>query len=383
MAATIIPTASLPFNVILTEKKTDVDVRPQKLGEPEAIAPKGDSAEKAIVVVNSGSGITSPRSPRDVGSASSDTPPSRSNSKSSASVRKAAAALPPLSETLLPAEPPNDVDLEPIKLDDASSTSAALGSANVSQTVSSAPAVISQTLIEKPDALKLTPVEETVATKPLGYIQLLQTPELLWFLIGISLYAGCFFAILLHLVTFATEGPPGGPGLEPLAASSLVSYQGIANTIGRLIIGRFSDSIAPGKQRVVMQQALLLSAGIAAAGVAIAPSSAGYITAYSVIFGSCAGSITATSPAIVADLVPRSALALGIGLQSSFQAFPILLTAPVIGWMRQLTGSYQSGWATLAALMCLGALLMAPDTTSVRLPRLLRRVAARLSTFGN
>jgi MFS family permease len=206
---------------------------------------------------------------------------------------------------------------------------------------------------------------------PLTYRDLLRMPLLMRFLLGLSLYSGCFFSVLAHGPAFAAESGVQDPAL-------LLTYQGIANTVGRLLLGKLSDS--PRVDKLALQQACMLVAGVAAAGLAFAPASLPLWIAYNVVFGSCAGSITATAPTIVANLVPANSFSLALGLTSAMQGPSILALPPIIGELRRRCGSYAPApWLVITCVMTVASVIVAPSNLLLPLRAALRlpgRVAA-------
>jgi MFS family permease len=192
-----------------------------------------------------------------------------------------------------------------------------------------------------------------------GFFSLLRIRPFALALFGASLYSGCSFTLVAHVVAFAGESPPNGPGMTALAAAGLTSYSGVANTIGRVAFGRLAD--VKGLSRMGNMQLTLLASGLCAIGLAVDPTSPSFLTFFQVVYGLTAGSVVSTFSSIVADLVPPNSVALGLGL-SNFSQAPFILAAPVLaGALRDFTGSYRAVWAVIAALMTAAALVMAPE----------------------
>lgn len=182
---------------------------------------------------------------------------------------------------------------------------------------------------------------------PMGYGDLLRMWPLMRFLLGLSAYAGTFFVVLTHGPAFAVEA---GVMADP---APLLMVQGIANAAGRLLMGPLSDS--PRIDKVLLQQACMLLTAVFTALLAFAPASPALWWAFEIVYGGCAGSITATSPSIVANILPPSALPLGLGLTSALQGPSILAMPPLIGWLKDRTGSYAPGPWMLTAIVMTGA----------------------------
>lgn len=180
----------------------------------------------------------------------------------------------------------------------------------------------------------------------MGYGDLLRLWPLMRFLLGLSAYAGTFFVVLTHGPAFAVEAGIADP-------APLLMVQGIANAAGRLLMGPLSDS--PRINKVALQQGCMLLTAVFTALLAIAPSSTLLWWAFEIVYGGCAGSITATSPSIVANILPPSALPLGLGLTSALQGPSILALPPIIGWLKDRTASYAPGPWMLTAIVMAGA----------------------------
>lgn len=184
------------------------------------------------------------------------------------------------------------------------------------------------------------------------YCSLLRVWPLVRLLLAIALYSGGFFTIMTLAPDFAGEESVTSPAI-------LITVQGAANTVGRLLLGRISD--CPGVDKLSLLQACMAIAAVVAGVVAAAPASDASWIVFMIIFGSCAGSITATAPAVIAALVPASALPLALGLTTAFQALPIVALPPTVRALREATGSYAPGpWLLLTISMLVSSLLLQP-----------------------
>ena len=192
-----------------------------------------------------------------------------------------------------------------------------------------------------------------------GYLPLLKIRALVLALIGVSLYSGASFTIVMHGVTFAGEAPPNGPGMLAIQAATLTSYQGIANTVGRIVFGRLADT--PGWSRLIVMQIILGISGLCCIGLALAPTNGSYLIFYMVVYGLTAGSVVSTFSSVVGDLVPPKSFAMGLGLANFSQA-PVILLAPVLaGWIREISGSYVIVWWGVSVAMFGGSIIMSPS----------------------
>lgn len=184
------------------------------------------------------------------------------------------------------------------------------------------------------------------------YCSLLRVWPLVRLLTGIAIYSGGFFTIMTLAPSFAGEESVTSPAI-------LITVQGAANTVGRLLLGRISD--CPGVDKLSLLQVCMAIAAVVAGIVAAAPASDASWIVFMIIFGSCAGSITATAPAVIAALVPASALPLALGLTTAFQALPIVAFPPTVRALREATGSYAPGpWLLLTVSMLVSSLLLQP-----------------------
>jgi MFS family permease len=158
----------------------------------------------------------------------------------------------------------------------------------------------------------------------------------------VVLYAFSWFAILTHFVPFASEA-----GSSSTDAALLVSWQGAANTAGRIGLGVVSDVLASRKVQLLQGTVGI----VALATILLVPLGqfAGFRVVYMLVSGSMGGSIVSLQPQITAELVGMPNLPVAQGLFNSLQAPLTLASPPFAGWLRQATGGYTYVWAVVAA----------------------------------
>jgi len=157
----------------------------------------------------------------------------------------------------------------------------------------------------------------------------------------VVLYAFSWFAVLTHFVTFATEA-----GSSSADAALLVSWQGAANTAGRIGLGIVSDLLA--SRKVQLLQGTVGTVALATALLVPLGRFAWFRVVYMLLSGSMGGSIVSLQPQITAELVGMHNLPIAQGLFNALQSPLTLASPPFAGWLRQATGNYVGVWAVVA-----------------------------------
>jgi len=205
--------------------------------------------------------------------------------------------------------------------------------------------------------------------------QLLRIRPFAWLSFGLFLYGGSFYMALSALNTFAVRDN----GVDPEAAAFLVSIQGVTNILGRLIVGIISDS--PRMSRPVL---LGLNIGVVGLAVLLLPSLGSqywYLAVFFSIYGFGGGSVVSLVTPILVDLVAMPSVAVAAGVTYTVQAPACVFWPPVVGWMRDATGSYTLSWMICAALMIVSAVIFATEVRGVRLvPKGLTAALRRLAS---
>ena len=176
---------------------------------------------------------------------------------------------------------------------------------------------------------------------------LITTPSLAWFLLYIGTFGGAWFVLIAHLNNAARS-----TGTSPEDAAFLVSFQGVANTAGRLIIGVGADVLrSHGVTKIMILQmcGVIMSVTTLALAAPAALASAPYKLIYQVLNGLFGGSVASLQAPVVADLVGLENMPAAFGLIHAVQAPLVLLLPPLAGALRAAVG-----WpAVFAAAGCI------------------------------
>ena len=160
----------------------------------------------------------------------------------------------------------------------------------------------------------------------------------------VALYGGAWFVLINHLNNSFRES-----GTSADAAALLVSAQGAANTVGRLLMGVAADALAKrGVSKLMLLQASVGINGVATALLAFPPllGALPYQALYYFVNGFFGGSIVSLQAPIVVDFVGIAALPPAFGLLHAFQAPLVLLLPPAFGALRAA-----AGWSVVWALV--------------------------------
>uniref|UniRef100_T1JX20 Major facilitator superfamily (MFS) profile domain-containing protein n=1 Tax=Tetranychus urticae TaxID=32264 RepID=T1JX20_TETUR len=138
-------------------------------------------------------------------------------------------------------------------------------------------------------------------------------------------------------------------------ASNLLAIMGIASTIGRLIFGFISDL-------QVINRLLLFNCCISLCGLTTILSSFvqtyTYMALYCAIFGITCGAYVSLTSVILVDLLGIEKLTNAFGLVLLFQGVACLIGPPIVGWMFDLTGSYDPGFSWAGSMILIGGLIL-------------------------
>jgi len=188
---------------------------------------------------------------------------------------------------------------------------------------------------------------------PPTLLSLCRHPQLFWLIIYVGLYGGAWFVLINHLNNAFRES-----GTSADSAALLVSLQGVANTVGRLLMGVAADVLARrGVSKLVLLQTSVGINGVATALLAFPPllGALPYQAVYYFCNGFFGGSIVSLQAPIVVDLVGIANLPPAFGLLHAFQAPLVLVLPPAFGALRSVVG-----WPVVFGL--LGAQIFAAIT---------------------
>ena len=177
-----------------------------------------------------------------------------------------------------------------------------------------------------------------------------------WLLIFLLfLLSSCAFVVIAHVVRHAID-----LGINPIEAASLVSFIGIGSVLGRLVMGRVSDSIG-GKQALLISTLLMAGAML----WLTASSDLRMLYLFTIVFGFAFGATAPLNAALIGDSfgLRHVGLIMGvidIGWEVGAAAGPALA-----GYAFDVGGSYAP--AFLGGMIA--ALMAAVLTLFLRIPK--------------
>lgn len=140
-------------------------------------------------------------------------------------------------------------------------------------------------------------------------------------------------------------------------ASYLLGVIGIANTIGRIVLGYLSDK--PWVNRLLVYNLSLTICGLATAFSVLCLDFYSLAT-YSAIFGFTIGAYVGLTSVILVDLLGLEKLTNAFGLLLLFQGIASFLGPPLAGWLYDITYSYNPGFILAGSTIAIsGAMLFA------------------------
>ena len=170
-----------------------------------------------------------------------------------------------------------------------------------------------------------------------------------WLMIGILfLLSACAYCVLTHIVPHAID-----IGIDPIKAASMLSLIGLGGLLGRLGMGRASDSI--GSKKGMLIAALLMGASVL---WLMGSFNLWMLYVFSMIFGFAFGATAPLNAALIGDTFGLRHIGLimaiiEIGWESGAAFGPALA-----GYIFDITGSYSKAFLATAIASFLGALLI-------------------------
>ncbi|XP_017752869.1 PREDICTED: monocarboxylate transporter 12 [Eufriesea mexicana] len=144
-------------------------------------------------------------------------------------------------------------------------------------------------------------------------------------------------------------------GINKKDASYLLAIIGIANTVGRIILGYVSDK--PWVNRLLIYNLCLTICGISTTLSTFCTSFASF-TFYSSIFGFTSGAYVGLTSVILVDLLGLNRLTNAFGQLLLFQGFASLLGPPIAGWLYDVLQTYDPGFFTAGGMMIISGLIL-------------------------
>ncbi|XP_060518855.1 monocarboxylate transporter 12 [Cylas formicarius] len=144
-------------------------------------------------------------------------------------------------------------------------------------------------------------------------------------------------------------------GMSVEKAGILISIIGIANTVGRIVLGYISDK--PWIDRLQVYNWSLAVCG-AATFISAFCGSFATLASYSVIFGFTIGAYVGLTSVILVDLLGLEKLTNAFGLLLLFQGIASLIGPPLAGGLFDLTQSYDPGFCLAGVTICLSGLVL-------------------------
>jgi len=144
-------------------------------------------------------------------------------------------------------------------------------------------------------------------------------------------------------------------GISSPDASFLIAVIGIANTIGRIILGYISDK--PWLNRLYLYNAALTIAGIATALSAFCTTYTTMVI-YAAVFGASIGAYVGLTSVVLVDLLGLDKLTNAFGLVLMFQGIASLAGPPIAGRLRDTTNSYDPAFYVAGTMIAISGLML-------------------------
>ena len=161
---------------------------------------------------------------------------------------------------------------------------------------------------------------------------------------GLGLFAHS--AVLAHQVAFMI-----GCGFDPVFAATLAGLVGVASLPGRVVLNLLSDRLGP--QGVLAACTVAMAAG---AVLLIQATSAAWLWAYVVVYGSAFGALSPLRASTMADHFGRRAY----GAITAVSGVPVALLGAagpvVVGWLFDRSGRYEPAFWLVVAAFAVSAL---------------------------
>ncbi len=168
--------------------------------------------------------------------------------------------------------------------------------------------------------------------------------SLAWLFLSLSLHM-----MFIHVVPFAVD-----KGVSPMKAAFVLSMIGIANSPGRLVMGRLSDRFGAGTLGIIC---LLLQGGTMAWLTLAGPLWMLYTSAF--VFGFLWGGSGTLTTVLTVDIFGTRSLGVIMGVMSGWWAVGAAAGPAVGGYLFDLNGRYSTAFAVGIAALAAASLLIA------------------------
>ncbi|KAH8292909.1 hypothetical protein KR044_008159 [Drosophila immigrans] len=144
-------------------------------------------------------------------------------------------------------------------------------------------------------------------------------------------------------------------GISNQQASFLIASIGVANTVGRIILGYIADK--PWVNRLLVYNVCLTACGIATAMVPLCDDYNSLLI-YCSVFGFTIGAYVGLTSVILVDLLGLEKLTNAFGLLLLFQGIASFIGPPIGGWMYDITDSYTPAFMMAGIMIAVSGLVM-------------------------
>ncbi|XP_076754397.1 monocarboxylate transporter 5-like [Xylocopa sonorina] len=159
-----------------------------------------------------------------------------------------------------------------------------------------------------------------------------------------------FYVPYIYIIPQAEER-----GINKTDASYLLGVIGIANTVGRIILGYVSDK--PWVNRLLIYNLCLTICGISTILSTFCTTFTLFII-YASTFGFTSGAYVGLTSVILVDLLGLNRLTNAFGHLLLFQGFASFLGSPIAGWLYDVLQSYNPGFFTAGGMITFSGLIL-------------------------
>jgi len=156
-----------------------------------------------------------------------------------------------------------------------------------------------------------------------------------------------------HIVAYAALDVQTGSAF----AASLVMIMGGASMAGRFLLG-WVNVKAPHIPPLLVFEVFVIITGFALLGLPAYGSHHGYLVMFAALVGATGQNTYGQIAPALADLFGLDMLPLALGATYTVRAPFVLAAAPIAGWARERTGSYDAVWLATGVLMLASAVPM-------------------------